>query len=99
MSKRTEQMKDAQKLSRKIEKVCDDPTSLFDWFEGSHIGTFGIDALERAHVIFGDCPSTELELDAKGNKAYVYVGRFGKARVPQRAMWELREFFNALHNC
>lgn len=91
-------MKAAQKISRRIERACDSG-NLFDWFAGSHIGTHGADNLVSANVIFGDCPYTELEFDAKANKAYVYVGRFGKARVPQRAMWELREFFNDLHNC
>lgn len=98
MSKVTEQMKAAQKISRKIERACDSG-NLYDWFAGSHIGTHGADNLETANVIFGDCPWTELVFDNKADKAYVYVGRFGKARVPQRAMWELREFFNDLHNC
>ena len=99
MTKRMEQMKFAQKLSRRLEQACDSG-NLYAWFEGSHIGTRGAeDNLERANAIFGDCPWTELEFDAKADKAYIYVGKYGKARVPRRAMHELRDFFNTLHNC
>ncbi|MBQ3442223.1 MAG: hypothetical protein IJG33_03145 [Selenomonadaceae bacterium] len=91
---RIEQMRQAQKLARKLERVCD-VGDLYAWFEGTHIGTTD----DRATVIFGDCPWTELEFDAKNGEAFIYVGRFGKARVPKRAMYELGEFFSALHNC
>lgn len=100
MTKRIEQIKFAQKLSRRLEKACD-CGDLYAWFEGSHIGTKSDRSgnLAKAKAIFGDCPWTELEFDAKADKAYIYVGKFGKARIPQRAMWELRKFFNTLHNC
>ena len=91
---RNEQMKQAQKLARKLERACDSG-DLYAWFEGAHIGT----TENSATVIFGDCPWTILEFDAKKGAAFVYVGNFGKARVPKRAMYELGEFFNALHNC
>ena len=105
MTKKQEQMKDAQKLARAIERATDGFISLVDWFEGTQITVYPEtsppewEEFDKAFVVFGDCPWTELVFDNKTDKAYVYVGRYGKARVPQRAIYELREFFNTLHNC
>ena len=83
-----ERMKEAQKLSRKIELVCD-TGNFFNFLEGSQVSTYGNGELEKAFVVFGDCPWTELFYDAKVNRVWVYVG-CGIARVPQRAIYELR---------
>ena len=97
--KMREHMKMAQKISRRLEWACEDGFNvLCDWFTGSHIGTTGKDNLESAAAILGDCPHTKLHYDAKENKAWIYYG-LGKARIPQRAMYELHGFFSTLHFC
>ena len=90
-------MKEAQKIARKIETACENG-SLFDLFEGSHVGTFGSNKLEYVNVIFGDCPWTELQFDVRENNAWIYIGST-RARVPQRAIYELKNFFSNLHYC
>lgn len=105
MTTRQRQIADAQRFSRVIEAACESE-DLYEWFEGTHIGTLPEkktgsewEPVQKAKVIFGDCPWTELVFDANEDKAYVYIGRYGKARVPQRAISELHSFFNTLHNC
>lgn len=90
-------MKEAQKITRKIETACDNG-SLFDLFKGAHIGTFGSNKLEYASAIFGDCPWIELQFDVRENNAWVCIGSI-RARVPQRAIYELKNFFSTLHYC
>ncbi len=102
MSTRQERnyMRMAQKIARDLETACEG--DLYSWFEGTHIGTQGDntedDNLVAAQVIFGDCPWTTLEFDVKRGIAYLWYG-CGKARVPQRALYELEDFFSSLHHC
>ena len=99
MAKRREieRMKEAQKISRKIKLACESG-NLFSLLEGAQVSTYGNGELEKAFVVFGDCPCMELEFNAKAKQAWVYVG-CGIARVPQRAIYELSEVFNCIHNC
>jgi len=102
MTNRQKQMTEAQRLAGLFELACEDGfTALADWFEGSHIGTKGDEngELEKAVAICGDCPWTEFVYNAKNREAYVYIGRYGQARVPQRVVYNLHEFFTTLHDC
>ena len=83
-------MKEAQKIARKIETACENG-SLFDLFECSHVGN---SKLEHASVVFKDHPWIELQFNAKENNAWVCIGSV-RACVPQRAIYELKNYFSS----
>ena len=86
-------IKEAQKIARKIKIACEN-NSLLVLFEGSHVETFGNNKLEHASVVFKEYPWIELQFDARENNAWVYIGSV-RARIPQCAMYKLRDYFSS----